>query len=308
MKRKSPLLTLFFLALAGFISVLSFRICPVNAASDSPGIAVLAFKDSHLANWWSWSWDVGDGITTLVTNDLVARNKYTVLERSRISEILAEKNLILSGDVDLSTAVQIGKLIGAKLVILGDITSFNIKSSSGVSFGGISVKGSKAKVSLSARVVSVQTAQILGSSNGEGESTGASFSVDTYRGLSFESSEYKNTTLGKATSKAVKSLTDQLCSVLDASIGKLEGKTSTLEGSLASLKGDLVIINIGSNKGVKIGQIFQVYHLEKVEGMSKPVRVPVGTIKIISVDPDAAVGKWVSKEGDAQVGDTVALT
>jgi curli biogenesis system outer membrane secretion channel CsgG len=59
-----------------------------------------------------------DTLTVMFTNTL----KYDMLERSRIDQILQEQNFQLSGLVSDETAVSIGKLLGANVIIIGDIS------------------------------------------------------------------------------------------------------------------------------------------------------------------------------------------
>jgi hypothetical protein len=55
---------------------------------------------------------------------LVNAKKYRIVERRNIDIIRAEQNFQLSGEVDDDTAVSIGRLIGAALVITGSISLY----------------------------------------------------------------------------------------------------------------------------------------------------------------------------------------
>ena len=59
-----------------------------------------------------------DTITVLFTNTL----KYDMLERARIDAIITEQDFQYSGMVSDETAVSIGKLLGANVIIIGDIS------------------------------------------------------------------------------------------------------------------------------------------------------------------------------------------
>jgi hypothetical protein len=56
---------------------------------------------------------------------LVNSKKYSVVDRRNLDLIRAEQNFQLSGEVDDDTAVSIGRLIGATVVITGSISPYN---------------------------------------------------------------------------------------------------------------------------------------------------------------------------------------
>ena len=65
----------------------------------------------------------------ILISELVKKGKYTVIDRERLSEVLQEKNLSISGDIDPKTAVKAGKLLGVEYVIAGSVTEFgSVKS------------------------------------------------------------------------------------------------------------------------------------------------------------------------------------
>ena len=78
-------------------------------------VAVLDFK-SILAPE-----DLGIAVAEILRTELIGVGEYTVIERGMLEEILSEQELQLTGAVDSETAVEIGKLTGAKLVVIGSI-------------------------------------------------------------------------------------------------------------------------------------------------------------------------------------------
>jgi curli biogenesis system outer membrane secretion channel CsgG len=63
--------------------------------------------------------DLGPQIADILTARLSIEDGFELVERAKLAEILAEQKLTLSGLVDSNQAVQIGKLTGAKLLIMG---------------------------------------------------------------------------------------------------------------------------------------------------------------------------------------------
>jgi curli biogenesis system outer membrane secretion channel CsgG len=111
---------------------------------------------------------VGQGASDMLITALVKTKKYRVYERNKLKSIMKEQKLQMSGAVDMSTAVQIGKLVGAKYIITGAVTEFGIKQS-GAHGGGYFSVGKKAyRATVDVRAVSVQTGEIVFADTGSG--------------------------------------------------------------------------------------------------------------------------------------------
>ena len=64
-------------------------------------------------------------MTQRITTELIKINQYTVLERSQIKRLLKEQKFQNSGACsDVSCAVEVGKVIGAKYIVLGTVSRF----------------------------------------------------------------------------------------------------------------------------------------------------------------------------------------
>ena len=72
------------------------------------------------------------GISELLINELVNNGTYTVVDRSKLEQVLKQQNR--SGTIDAGTAAEIGKELGVDAVLIGTITKFNIDKQSGASF------------------------------------------------------------------------------------------------------------------------------------------------------------------------------
>lgn len=60
-------------------------------------------------------------VTERLTNAVVSSKKCLVVERTNLGSILSEARLSLTGTVNEQTAVKIGNLLGAKLIVTGTI-------------------------------------------------------------------------------------------------------------------------------------------------------------------------------------------
>jgi curli biogenesis system outer membrane secretion channel CsgG len=111
---------------------------------------------------------VGQGASDMLITALVKTKKYRVYERNKLKSIMKEQKLQMSGAVDASTAVQIGKLVGAKYIVSGAVTEFGIKKS-GAHGGGYFSVGKKAyRATVDVRAVSVKTGEIVFADTGSG--------------------------------------------------------------------------------------------------------------------------------------------
>lgn len=140
-------------------AVCALALASVAQAADKPGekprIAVIEFTNQ--TNWWGNQ--LGSGVQNMIITALVKSGKWRVLEREMLNTIMKEQSLSLSGAIDTSTLVKIGKLKGIKYFLTGSITQFDIKQS-GFSFGVGHVGKTKKKVALDARLVNVETGDI----------------------------------------------------------------------------------------------------------------------------------------------------
>jgi len=78
-------------------------------------IAVLDFKSLMAPE------QLGVAVAEILRTELGGLGEYTVIERGILRQLLDEQALQSSGTVDSETAVKIGKLIGANLVVAGSI-------------------------------------------------------------------------------------------------------------------------------------------------------------------------------------------
>jgi len=274
--------------------------------------------------------DIGKGISDLVVNQLVNDGTYRVFERAALDKILNEQNFSNSNRADPSTAAKIGKLAGVDTIIIGDITTFgrDDKNYGGgavgyglgkFGMGGLGVHKAKAVVEITARMVDVNTGEILASVTGHGESKRSGTDMlggggSGWNGggghLDMGSANFGQTIIGEATKDSV----GQLATGLDGKSGSLPVAAAPpptpVDGLVADASTDDIIINVGAGSGVRVGDtlaVTRVLRTVKDPATGKVLRTidqPVGTLTITSVDAGSAVGKF-SGSGKAAVGDHV---
>jgi hypothetical protein len=73
---------------------------------------------------------------------------------------------------------------------------------------------------------------------------------------------------------------------------------AAIHGRILSVDGDDIILNIGTNRGVQVGQYFDVLSVKELKdpdsGRIITSEMTKGTIQIITVSSDSSVGKRVS--------------
>src|ERR1700733_2922517 len=268
--------------------------------------------------------DVGKGISDLLVKNLVTDGTYSVIERKQLDKILAEQNFSNSDRANPASAAKIGKILGLDAIIVGSITQFgnetkNVKVGGagggfgGFGIGGIGKKDSKANVVLDARLVDIDTAEILGVAEGKGESKRSSNSLlgggGNWHGFGggaadFGSSDFQQTILGEA----VKAATDQMTAGVIGAAPKLQARVIKVEGLVAAVDGDQIVLNVGLKTGIKVGDHLSVERVTSTikdpatGAVLRKMTTKLGELEVIDVDDVSAVCKPVS--GSAfKVGD-----
>ena len=85
---------------------------PVNTVTVVP-LTVLSSDTAHAS--------LGHGLAALLAADLGSSARLTVVERLRLDAVLRELQLGQSGRVDTATAPRVGRLLGARQIVLGTV-------------------------------------------------------------------------------------------------------------------------------------------------------------------------------------------
>jgi curli biogenesis system outer membrane secretion channel CsgG len=148
-------------------------------------IAVGEFQDKTAKGGWSGGWlgmfgmgwpQIGDGMRDMLTTALFNTNRYLVLEREQLGEVLKEQDLGDSGRIKKGTEAPIGEIYGAELLITAAVTEFE-GSAKGAGGGtrilGVTVGGGvkKGHVAIDLRIIDTKTSQIVFATSVEGDST-----------------------------------------------------------------------------------------------------------------------------------------
>ena len=301
-----------------------------GAQARKKRVAIMDFDyatvHSYVASIFGQDVDIGKGISDLLVSNLVKDGSYSVIERKALDKILAEQNFSNSDRANPISAAKIGKMLGVDAIVVGSITQFGNETKNqniggtggnwgGYGLGGIGRKKSKAVVGITARIVDIDTGEILAVAEGKGESQRNSTSLlgggGNWHGfgagnVDMGSSDFQNTIIGEATKAAV----DQMTTGVIAGRERLQVRTVTVAGLVAAVEGGQIILNVGGKAGVKVGDELNVERITKeIKDPSsgqviRRLSTQVGTVKVTDVDDASSVATAVSGSG-FKVGDAV---
>jgi len=127
------------------ITAIIFSVCSAHSA-EKMRIAVMDFQAKDI------SANDAAKITELIRNDMVNTGKFIMIERAQMGEVLKEQGLQQTGCTDISCAVEIGKILSVKKILVGTIMSLS------------------GKIIITGRIVDVQNGVIEFSEKGVAES------------------------------------------------------------------------------------------------------------------------------------------
>jgi curli biogenesis system outer membrane secretion channel CsgG len=316
---------IFLLAMAALVSA---NVYGQQAQPRKKRVAIMDFDYSTVrtvsAAIFGTDVDIGQGISDMLVTMLVKDGTYSVIERKALDKVLAEQNFSNSDRANPATAAKLGKLLGVDAIIVGSITQFGNDTQStnigglgrtigGIGLGGIGRKETTAIVGLDARIVNIDTGEILVVAQGKGESKRKSTSLlgggGTWRGfgagrVDFGRSDFQQTIIGEA----VRLATDQMSSELIGGNSKLEIRSVAVEGLIAAVEAGEVILNVGSKAGLKVGDKLAIERVTReikdpvTDKVIRRLTSQVGQIEVTDVDDGSAIAKIISG-ADFKVGD-----
>lgn len=296
-----------------------------SQAATKRRIAILPFEYGSVSGVVG-TYDVGKGIVSLLITKLVNDGTYSVVDRQMLDSILKEQNLSVSDRADPATACKIGKILSVDAIIVGTVTQFGYetKSSSaslptgyipsipyvgglGGFIGTVRSSKSKVKVAVDARVIDVNTTEILAAVHGTGESkrssTGA-FGVDV------DSSDFATSIAGEATLQAVEDMGGQIIAAAAKIPDNQSIAAQNVEGKIADVTGNSITLNVGKINGLAVGDNLAVERPFKTitdpdtGKVIKQIKNTVAVITLDSVDKESSTGNIVKGSG-VRVGDSV---
>jgi TolB-like protein len=90
----------------------------VGYGADKVTIAIMDFESRDVPRTEALK------ISELIRNEMVNSGQYTVLERTQVDKILHEQGFQMTGCTDVTCAVQVGKLLSARKILVGTVMKF----------------------------------------------------------------------------------------------------------------------------------------------------------------------------------------
>ena len=292
-----------------------------------PRIAVLDFDFGATDRRRTPSGNVGLGVASVLISYLVEEGTYQVVERKLLEQVLREQDLTNSRRVDPKTALELGRLLGVEAIIVGAVTQFGLEdknfrigglggSLGGIGIGGIGQRKSRAVCVVDARIIDTTTGEVLAVASAKGVSRRSRYSLRAGGGslggfggvnINFGSSRFQRTILGQATRKCV----EQLGAKLVGQANRIAATKFRASGKVADVDGNTLILNLGRNHGIQVGDLLRVRQVVRVvtdPDTGEPLREvteDVGTVRITEVDARSSVGIFFGSPAP-KVGDRVS--
>jgi curli biogenesis system outer membrane secretion channel CsgG len=200
-------------------------------------------------------------LTEILTTSLIGTGRFVVLERQQMQAVIAEQDLASAGRVSKETGAATGHVIGAQVMITGDITGYAYTQQS---LGGgalnviknIKVGASRvsAAVVVDLRLIDAATGEVLASATGNGSASSTGVAADLTRGdQQISAAGAWSTPLGQASRAAIAKVVDQLVA------GMPEPRWSA---KVVEVRDGVVYLNAGTADGVSPGLVLEVYEVQ----------------------------------------------
>ena len=294
----------------------------VFAQEDQQRIAIFKFNSSNrIQNWWSiYDWghnfDPGEAISAALTSKMGNSPKFILIERENIDKVLAEQINGATGLISPETAAEQGKLLGAKYIVLGTVTEFNLTDLgsqggirapiSGFGFGMRAKANKKVRVSCEAKVVDTTTGAIVyTASSREDVSVGDGGMGVAYRGYgaSGKGGELPSSALGNGIYKVAENIAKQL----NEGEFKKIAAMAPIEGYVIAVDGNTVFLNLTSADKVVKNMKFKISMKGKVTdpvtGQVKQITKTVGEVKVIDVTNETTECEIITTKSPIKPGD-----
>ena len=167
---------------ASGIILSTFLSITVKAADvhSYPTVAVMQFGNKAITSQGLRRYDF-DSASEYAIYQLLASGWFDLVDYEQLSNIAKMHEINMSGLVDQSTAVQLGKFAGAQFMVVGNVTGLTSKES-GLDYqhgrsGGLGVDVRTVIANVAIRIVDIETGRIVGAGLGKGESASSNVEI-----------------------------------------------------------------------------------------------------------------------------------
>lgn len=250
-------------------------------------IAVLNFDDETELGQGK----VGSAISDMIIGQLVRCGRFVVVERSQLEQILQEQGLGQTGLITETSAVEVGKLLGAHALVSGRLNDLAFRAgrhdfkSDEEKNEGFSLAASIGMAEVSFRVLDTETGEIIISDVFRETDFRPGFGIRTKEWAFEDLEDFNQSVVGIATRKCVNKIVIRIINNLDQ---------LPWFGKVIKVDSTHIFFTPGKNSGVRIGQFFSVY---SAAGDSDSTKAVIGKIKTIDFIGDR-VARALILEGE----------
>jgi curli biogenesis system outer membrane secretion channel CsgG len=221
-------------------------------ACNIPTIAILDFENKAR---FPYRWNLGQGIRDRLVDELVNSQRYTVLNRADIQDVMRELDMQNSPKFRKEGRLDKGRLKNVKYLIKGAVTDFSHVSGGGIrGFAGkigIGGGGETAVVSVTLYVTDVETGEVVVSRSFSGKAWAGSVDLSaTYKNVSFGASSFSRTPLGEATAEVIKKCIKSISQAI---------VREKWYPRVVKVVGETLIFSGGVDRGIKVGSVWTAH-------------------------------------------------
>ena len=168
------------------------------------------------------------GIRDMLVTDLFGSNRFVVLERESLNDVLTEQEFSQSASAGEKTRIPLAQLEGAELIVLGALTSFDAGLEGGAipipipiggrgDFGVLSLGFKRGYAAMDLRVIDARTGRVVSTVAVEGKNTNFGLNLTGFLGVGGSYvrlpgvlSYFQNTPVEEALQKMVTAAVDEI--------------------------------------------------------------------------------------------------
>jgi curli biogenesis system outer membrane secretion channel CsgG len=198
----------------------------------------------------------GSAVADMLITQLARSNRFVLIERSRIDQILSEQALGQSGTITETTAPQVAQLLGVESIIIGNVLKANQESGSHkfedeLDKWNLKLKATVGIAHISYKMIDAASGEILASDNFTATEIKPGFGFKSKDVDLEDMHEFDQTVLGKAVRKVIDKIS--LSVIKNASLVEWLGKV------VQSQADTVIYFTPGRGAGVTLDQVFEIF-------------------------------------------------
>ena len=215
---------------------------------------------------------LGKQASDMLMTQLISSGKFIVLERSDLSKVEREQDIVKNSNI-----------IGSDTLVMGSVTEFG-RFNAGTKGFLSSTKKQVARAKVEIRLVDVHTGHAFFSATGSGETTTESGEIAGFG----SAADYDATLNDRAISAAISDMLSDIISKLDARPWRTD---------ILQIEDEQVFVSGGERQGIKVGDLFSVMMAGKKVKSTQTgfeINLPpkkIGELRVISLFGDTAVNE-----------------